>query len=56
VIKQSAQVGWLAGGEYFVCDAVLLQCLLKFPKTLLNPTTPTLRAHRRVFGFDGAHP
>jgi len=21
VIKQSAQVGWLAGGEYFVCDA-----------------------------------
>jgi len=21
VIKQSAQVGWLAGGNYFVCDA-----------------------------------
>ena len=21
MIKQSAQVGWLAGGKYFVCDA-----------------------------------
>jgi len=25
VIKQSAQVGWLAGGEYFVCDAGCLE-------------------------------
>jgi len=25
VIKQSAQVGWLAGGEYFVCDAGYLE-------------------------------
>ena len=21
MIKQSAQVGWLAGGKYFICDA-----------------------------------
>jgi len=25
VIKQSAQVGWLAGGKYFVCDAGYLE-------------------------------
>jgi len=25
MIKQSAQVGWLAGGEYFVCNAGYLE-------------------------------
>jgi len=25
VIKQSAQVGWLTGGKYFVCDAGYLE-------------------------------
>jgi len=36
MIKQSAQVGWLAGGKYFVCDAGYLELNVKKSKQILE--------------------